>query len=111
MRYKLFGNTGLRVSEIALGAGMFGTTWGHGSEPAEARKMFDAYAEDIDDTAKRTAREKVRTHACTHAALRELLDAGVALRIIMVDGDDAPILQTEILRWECGGVATAESSR
>jgi aryl-alcohol dehydrogenase-like predicted oxidoreductase len=24
---------------------MFGTTWGHGAEPAEARRMFDGYAE------------------------------------------------------------------
>jgi len=46
MRYKIFGRqTGLRVSELALGAGNFGTGWGHGAEPAEARKMFDRYAE------------------------------------------------------------------
>jgi len=44
MRYRLFGAaSGLRVSEIALGCGMFGTTWGHGAEPAEARRMFDEY--------------------------------------------------------------------
>ncbi len=46
MRYKLFGqHTGLRVSELVLGAGNFGTRWGHGAEPAEARRIFDAYAE------------------------------------------------------------------
>ena len=46
MRYKLFGrNTGLRVSELALGAANFGTRWGHGAEPAEARKVFERYAE------------------------------------------------------------------
>src|SRR6266478_5737933 len=46
MRYKIFGRqTGLRVSELALGAGNFGTGWGHGAEPDEARKMFDRYAE------------------------------------------------------------------
>lgn len=46
MRYKLFGaKTGLRVSEIALGAGMFGTSWGHGSDASEARRMFEAYVE------------------------------------------------------------------
>jgi aryl-alcohol dehydrogenase-like predicted oxidoreductase len=46
MKYKAFGRkTGLRVSEIALGVGMFGTRWGHGAEPAEARKMFEGYAE------------------------------------------------------------------
>src|SRR5260221_2565053 len=46
MRYKSFGTqTGLRVSEIALGAGMFGTSWGHGADRAEARRMFDGYVE------------------------------------------------------------------
>src|ERR1700748_1492783 len=42
MRYKLFGRgTGLRVSELALGCGTFGTRWGYGSEPEEARRVFD----------------------------------------------------------------------
>jgi aryl-alcohol dehydrogenase-like predicted oxidoreductase len=44
MRYKLFGRgTGLRVSELALGCGTFGTRWGYGSEPAEAKQVFDGY--------------------------------------------------------------------
>jgi aryl-alcohol dehydrogenase-like predicted oxidoreductase len=44
MRYKLFGRgTGLRVSELALGAGTFGTRWGYGAEPPEVRRMLDAY--------------------------------------------------------------------
>jgi aryl-alcohol dehydrogenase-like predicted oxidoreductase len=46
MRYKLFGkHTGLRVSELVLGAGNFGTRWGHGAEPDEARRILDAYAQ------------------------------------------------------------------
>jgi aryl-alcohol dehydrogenase-like predicted oxidoreductase len=46
MRYKLFGkHTGLRVSELVLGAGNFGTRWGHGAEPDESRRIFDAYAD------------------------------------------------------------------
>ncbi|MGR9169925.1 aldo/keto reductase [Rhizobium sp. KDH_Rht_773_N] len=46
MRYKLFGkHTGLRVSELVLGAGNFGTRWGHGGEPDEARRIFEIYAE------------------------------------------------------------------
>src|SRR6202789_283966 len=46
MRYKLFGkHTGVRVSELVLGVGNFGTRWGHGAEPDEARRIFDAYAE------------------------------------------------------------------
>jgi len=28
-----------------LGAGNFGTRWGHGAEPDEARHIFDAYAD------------------------------------------------------------------
>jgi aryl-alcohol dehydrogenase-like predicted oxidoreductase len=44
MKFKLFGRgTGLRVTELALGAGLFGTRWGYGAEPDEARKIFDAY--------------------------------------------------------------------
>jgi len=46
MRYKLFGeHTGLRVSELVLGTGNFGTAWGHGADRDEARRIFDAYAE------------------------------------------------------------------
>ncbi len=46
MRYRVFGRrTGLRVSEIALGCGMFGTRWGHGAEPDEARAIFDGFVE------------------------------------------------------------------
>lgn len=46
MRYKLFGrHTGLRVSEIILGTGNFGTRWGHGSPPDEARRIFERYAQ------------------------------------------------------------------
>jgi aryl-alcohol dehydrogenase-like predicted oxidoreductase len=46
MRYKLFGkHTGLRVSELVLGTGVFGTRWEHGAEPDEVRHIFDAYVE------------------------------------------------------------------
>ena len=46
LRYKILGNhTGLRVSEMALGAAVFGTRWGYGSEEAEARRIFDLYVE------------------------------------------------------------------
>lgn len=44
MKYKRLGRkSGLRVSELALGTGNFGTGWGHGAEPAEAKKIFDGY--------------------------------------------------------------------
>lgn len=47
MQYKHFGRgTGLRVAELVLGAGMFGTRWGgYGAEPDEARRIFDGYLE------------------------------------------------------------------
>lgn len=46
MKYKLFGKrTGLFVSEFALGTGMFGTASGHGAEPDECRKIFNAFSD------------------------------------------------------------------
>lgn len=44
MRIKIFGRSGLRVSEFALGTMSFGTAWGWGAPPEECRRMFDAYA-------------------------------------------------------------------
>jgi len=44
MRYRLFGRgTGLKVSELALGCGLFGTRWGYGADESEARAIYDAY--------------------------------------------------------------------
>jgi aryl-alcohol dehydrogenase-like predicted oxidoreductase len=43
MRYRLLGNSGLRVSEAALGTMTFGEEWGWGSAKDEARKMYDAF--------------------------------------------------------------------
>jgi aryl-alcohol dehydrogenase-like predicted oxidoreductase len=46
MQHRTFGRlTGLRVSEYALGAGNFGTSWGTGATPDEARRMFERFAE------------------------------------------------------------------
>src|ERR1700722_482217 len=46
MRYRVLGtHTGLRVSELILGTGMFGTKWGHGADAAESRRVFDGYVE------------------------------------------------------------------
>src|SRR5271169_5613843 len=45
MRYRLLGNSGLRVSEAALGAMTFGEDWGWGSSKDEARKVYDAFRE------------------------------------------------------------------
>lgn len=45
MRYKLLGNSGLRVSELALGTMTFGEDWGWGAPEAESRRIFDAFVE------------------------------------------------------------------
>jgi aryl-alcohol dehydrogenase-like predicted oxidoreductase len=45
MKYTRFGTTGLRVSQLAIGTGNFGTGWGHGADPDTSRAVFDAYAE------------------------------------------------------------------
>lgn len=45
MKYVAFGNTGLQVSQVALGTGNFGTGWGHGADPDTSRSIFNAYAE------------------------------------------------------------------
>jgi aryl-alcohol dehydrogenase-like predicted oxidoreductase len=45
MKYRLLGNSGLRVSEAALGAMTFGEEWGWGSPKDEARKVYDAFRE------------------------------------------------------------------
>lgn len=43
MKYRLLGNSGLRVSEAALGTMTFGEEWGWGSAKDEARKVYEAY--------------------------------------------------------------------
>ncbi len=56
MNYKLFGKSGLRVSEIALGTMTFGTEWGYGADKEESKKIFEAYANaggNFIDTANR----------------------------------------------------------
>lgn len=45
MKYTPFGKTGLRVSQIALGTGNFGTGWGHGANAEDSTAVFNAYAE------------------------------------------------------------------
>jgi aryl-alcohol dehydrogenase-like predicted oxidoreductase len=45
MRYQLLGNSGLRVSEAALGTMTFGDDWGWGSAKDEAKKVYDAFRE------------------------------------------------------------------
>jgi len=43
--YRTLGRSGLRVSPISLGTMTFGNDWGWGSDPDEARQVFDLYLE------------------------------------------------------------------
>jgi aryl-alcohol dehydrogenase-like predicted oxidoreductase len=45
MRYTLFGRSGLRVSELALGTMTFGEDWGWGASKEESRRIFDRFVE------------------------------------------------------------------
>jgi aryl-alcohol dehydrogenase-like predicted oxidoreductase len=45
MIYKLFGRTGLRVSEICLGAMTFGEDWGWGATKDECERILKTFAE------------------------------------------------------------------
>jgi aryl-alcohol dehydrogenase-like predicted oxidoreductase len=54
MRYKLLGRTGLRVSDVWLGAMTFGENWGWGAPESACRGMLDAYLDaggNVVDTA------------------------------------------------------------
>jgi aryl-alcohol dehydrogenase-like predicted oxidoreductase len=45
MKYRLLGNSGLRVSEAALGTMTFGEEWGWGASQDEALKVYETYRE------------------------------------------------------------------
>jgi aryl-alcohol dehydrogenase-like predicted oxidoreductase len=45
MKYRLLGNSGLRVSEVCLGTMTFGEDWGWGSAKDESRKIYNAFRE------------------------------------------------------------------
>lgn len=56
MLFKLFGKTGLRISELCLGTMTFGTEWNTGADYETSKKIFDAYANtggNFIDTANR----------------------------------------------------------
>ena len=45
MKYQLLGKSGLRVSELCLGAMTFGEEWGWGASKEECHKIFHAYVD------------------------------------------------------------------
>jgi aryl-alcohol dehydrogenase-like predicted oxidoreductase len=44
MKYRVLGGSGLKVSELCLGAMTFGEDWGFGASKEESRKQFDIFA-------------------------------------------------------------------
>jgi aryl-alcohol dehydrogenase-like predicted oxidoreductase len=72
MKYRLLGNSGLRVSEAALGTMTFGEDWGWGTAKDEARKVHDAFREaggNFVDTAN------LYTNGTSEAFLGEFMEA------------------------------------
>ena len=45
MDYYTLGNTGLKVSQLALGTMTFGNDWGWGADESASRAIFDTYVE------------------------------------------------------------------
>lgn len=45
MKYRVFGRSGLKVSELCLGTMTFGEDWGFGASKEESRRQFDLFAE------------------------------------------------------------------
>jgi len=45
LRYRLLGNSGLRVSELCLGTMTFGETWGWGATKEDSRKQLELFTE------------------------------------------------------------------
>jgi DNA-binding transcriptional MerR regulator len=43
MRYRLLGNSGLRVSELCLGTMTFGDDWGWGADKAVSQRIFEGF--------------------------------------------------------------------
>ena len=70
MKYKILGRSGLRVSELSLGAMTFGEETGMGSTAAVARQIYDRYRElggNFIDTAN------IYTHGTSERMLAEFL--------------------------------------
>lgn len=87
MRYKIFGErTGLKVSELELGTGMFGQTWGYGATPE-----LDAPVTLSDDQVRRldaVDRDRTRLYlrlewraACGARRPREVLRPVILFRL------------------------------
>ena len=79
--YYTLGNTGLRVSRLALGTMTFGTDWGWGADQTTARSLFDRYLAaggNLFDTAD------LYTNGNSERWLGQFLrDAGIRERVVI----------------------------
>lgn len=91
MRYKLLGDSGLRVSEISLGAMTFGEEWGFGVDAAECKRLLDLYVEAggnfIDTANKYTEGTSERIVGDLIAAERERFVVATKYTLTMRKGD------------------------
>ena len=91
MRFKLLGNSGLRVSELALGTMTFGTDWEWGADSQEARRIFDAYIDRggnfIDSANQYTNGSAERLTGEFAAGKRDRLVLATKYTLAMRDGD------------------------
>lgn len=91
MRYKLFGRSGLRVSELALGTMTFGPEWGWGADKQTSQALFDLYADaggNFIDTANRYTEGTAEKYVGEFiAADREHFVVGSKYTLKMRDGD------------------------
>jgi aryl-alcohol dehydrogenase-like predicted oxidoreductase len=91
MRYTLLGDSGLRVSEVALGTMTFGTDWGWGASESEAAKQFELFAGAggtlIDTANKYTNGTAESILADLLAADRDHFVVGTKYSLSLRDGD------------------------
>jgi aryl-alcohol dehydrogenase-like predicted oxidoreductase len=91
VRYTLLGNSGLRVSEVALGTMTFGDDWGWGASESKSAKQFELFT-DAGGTLVDTANKY--TNGSAESILGELLAAdrdhfvlGTKYSLNLRDGD------------------------
>lgn len=78
MRYRIFGRrAGLRVSELALGAGNFGTRWGHGCQPGTRFNNREHPKDDYSVSRSKPGAENQCSKSLHHADLSECVDRRV----------------------------------
>lgn len=91
MGYRLFGHTGLRVSELCLGTMTFGQDWGWGASEDECRAQYEAFREQggnfIDTANKYTDGSSERILGRLVAGHRDEVVLATKYTLALRDGD------------------------